>query len=204
MTLKTTLLPAGISLVLVWTIGCRPASQATSSNTQSADQSDIVIVANQVPSEANRQAMLQAKDDLFQSLSGRLKEVMSGQGPTAAISVCKNEATQIAKEVSEKHGLQIGRTGVRLRNLNNQPPEWAKELTDNKVDEPTFVSLSNGNAAALLPIKLQSQCLMCHGPRDEIAPIIQEQLTKLYPDDRATGFREGELRGWFWVEMPTS
>jgi hypothetical protein len=35
----------------------------------------------------------------------------------------------------------------------------------------------------------------------QIAPVIAEQLAKLYPDDQATGFLEGELRGWFWVEM---
>jgi hypothetical protein len=25
-----------------------------------------------------------------------------------------------------------------------------------------------------------------------------------YPKDQATGFKEGDLRGWFWVEVPPS
>jgi hypothetical protein len=27
-------------------------------------------------------------------------------------------------------------------------------------------------------------------------------LAARYPDDRATGFAPGDLRGWFWVEVP--
>jgi len=27
-------------------------------------------------------------------------------------------------------------------------------------------------------------------------------LRDRYPKDRAIGFKEGEIRGWFWVEMP--
>jgi hypothetical protein len=70
-----------------------------------------------------------------------------------------------------------------------------------KTDTPQFVKLSNGHSAALLPIKLQAQCLMCHGPEEQIVPEIKAQLAKLYPDDRATGFEEGELRGWFWIDL---
>ena len=33
---------------------------------------------------------------------------------------------------------------------------------------------------------------------DELAAAIAEQ----YPDDRAVGYGEGQLRGWFWVDVP--
>ena len=148
--------------------------------------------------------MLAAKDALFKKLSGRLMETMTGEGPVAAIGVCKTEAPEIAKAVSEEYGLTIGRTGVRLRNSTNLPPRWSRQLVESQTDTPTFVTLSGGSAAALLPIKLQAQCLMCHGPKEQIAPDIQTQLGKLYPDDEATGFQEGELRGWFWIELPNA
>ncbi len=160
------------------------------------------IVEGQSPSEASKEKMLAAKDALFTRLSGRLMDAMTSQGPVAAISVCQNEAPSIAKAVGDEQGLQIGRTGVRLRNPDNVAPLWAQALVRDKVDAPTFVTLDNGHSAALLPIKLQGQCLMCHGPKVDIAPGIQEQLTKLYPNDEATGFKEGELRGWFWIDLP--
>ena len=183
-------------------VGCSGKPTATKTANSSAEQASATIVAGIEPNEEQRQAMLGAQLLLFQRLSGRLMQAMGEQGPAAAITVCQTEAPQIAADVSEQQGLSIGRTGVRLRNPNNQPPAWAKPLTDQKTDTPTFVTLSNGQAAALLPIKLQGTCLMCHGPKEQIAPLVAAQLAKLYPDDQATGFQEGELRGWFWIELP--
>ena len=40
-------------------------------------------------------------------------------------------------------------------------------------------------------------CLQCHG--EAIAPPVAEKITKLYPEDKATGFREGDIRGAFVV-----
>ncbi len=181
--------------------GC--GSQSGSETQRATDESaTATIIEGQAPSEASKQKMLAAKDALFTKLSGRLVEAMSSQGPAAAITVCQQEAPEIAKAVGAEHGLQIGRTGVRLRNPANIAPAWAEKLVQDKTDTPTFVTLDNGHAAALLPIKLQGQCLMCHGPKQGIAPMIQEHLAKLYPNDQATGFQEGELRGWFWIDLP--
>ncbi len=181
--------------------GCQESSTPVTSRTTASGDPGLSIVEDEVPTDQQRRAMLAAKDALFEKLSGRLMEVMGGQGPAAAIAVCKTEADQIADRVGESRGLKIGRTGVRLRNPNNEPPAWARPLTDQKIDTPRFVTLTNGDAAALLPIKLQGQCLMCHGPKEQIAPVVDEQLAKLYPGDEATGFEEGELRGWFWIEL---
>ncbi len=162
----------------------------------------VTIVENQQPAEEQKQKLLAAKEELFKRLSGRLMKAMADGGPAAAIEVCQKEAVQIAKTVSEQHGLEIGRTGVRLRNPNNQAPKWASELVTAKSETPTFAVLTNGHTTAFLPIKLQPQCLMCHGPKELISPDVQSQLSKLFPDDRAIGFKDGELRGWFWVDLP--
>jgi hypothetical protein len=166
-----------------------------------ADSERVSIVQGKSPSNDQRAKMLAAKDTLFAQLSGKLMDAMSEGGPAAAISVCKVQASEIAKRVSEEHGLTIGRTGVRLRNQSNIAPEWASEMVDAGIEEPSFVMLSDGKAAALLPIKLQAQCVMCHGPDDQITPDVKSRLAELYPEDRAPGFKEGDLRGWFWIEM---
>lgn len=187
--------------MLIGLLGCRQqADQAVSVDSNS--KPEVSIVDQTTPTDQQKERMLAAKEALFQQLSGRLAEAMGSQGPAAAITVCQQEAPSIAKAVGKEKGLLIGRTGVRLRNQNNAPPKWAKPLVEAKTATPTFVNLTNGHAAALLPIKLQTQCLMCHGPSDQIAPVIQDQLAKLYPNDEATGFQEGDLRGWFWIDMP--
>jgi hypothetical protein len=152
------------------------------------------------PNEEQKTTILAAKDILFETLSGRLMEVMSTDGPVAAIEVCKNEAGKIAKSIGEQEGVRIGRTALKLRNPNNTPPRWAESLMDTERDQATFLTFSDGRAGALLPIKLKAQCLTCHGPVEQILPEIKTQLATLYPADNATGFNEGDLRGWFWVE----
>jgi cytochrome c553 len=54
----------------------------------------------------------------------------------------------------------------------------------------------------LLPIRLVALCATCHGDATTIPAPVQERLAALYPQDQATGFRDGDLRGWFWVEVP--
>lgn len=193
---------ACLSLVAL-TLGCRKDVAESTAGLQTGTGDAITIVVDSQPTEEQRAELLVAKDALFQQLSGKLMAAMA-QGPAQAIAVCQKEARQIAENVGKEQGVKIGRVGVRLRNPNNTGPDWAAPLIAAKQDTPVFANLSNGHAAALLPIKLQAQCLMCHGPKAQIAPVIEEQLAKLYPDDAATGFQEGELRGWFWIEKPSS
>lgn len=194
----------GLLVAILVFAGCKPVPEvAIEAKKQTADvgRANVSIVTDKIPSEEDKSAMLVAKDAMFTRLSGALMDAMASGGPAAAITVCKTKAPEIAEEVSRLHDLRIGRTGVRLRNLNNTAPGWAAKMTEDMIDNPQFVSLSNGGSAALLPIKMQAMCLMCHGPEEQLVPEIKTKLSELYPDDRATGFQEGELRGWFWIEM---
>jgi hypothetical protein len=143
-----------------------------------------------------------ARAALFQRLSGRLTEVVAAEGPVAAIRVCRDEAPDIARTVGEEQGLRIGRTGVRLRNPDNTPPAWAAAAVAARADERSAWVRQDDTVAELSPILLAAQCVACHGTPEALAPGVAEALAELYPEDQATGFAEGELRGWFWVEVP--
>jgi len=172
--------------LLAWSTGCRQQSPAET----------FVI------DETQKARAMAAKELLFQRLSGRLMEVMMADGPVAAIEVCSREAKEIAVKVGEETGVEIGRTSLRLRNSANQPPGWVKPLMRPDATEPQFVKVDDDHDGALLPIKLQAQCVICHGPKDQIFDPVADQLAKLYPDDAAIGFNEGDLRGWFWITLP--
>lgn len=144
---------------------------------------------------------LAARDAMFTSLKGRLMEVIGSEGPATAIPVCSKEAPQIADLVSQEHGLKIGRTSFRLRNTDNAPPTWATQLVADRVAEPTCLT-QEGKLAALLPIRIQVPCLICHGSEDTIPPSVKDALSEHYPKDQSTGFQVGDLWGWFYVEVP--
>jgi hypothetical protein len=143
-----------------------------------------------------------ARSALFTKLSARLQEVMKADGPVAAIRVCKAEAPALAAEVGRHQGVRIGRTSWKLRSPGNRVPAWAVAAVADRAAEPVFQAAPGGGLRALLPIRLMKGCLACHGDAAALAPGVAEALARDYPEDRATGFKEGELRGWFWVEVP--
>lgn len=190
---------ATFAALLLVASGCRQPTQ------ESADTAWTPVAEGDMTSEqmTQREKALTARDAMFTSLKGRLMEVIGSEGPAAAISVCSKEAPQIAGQISQEHGLEIGRTSFRLRNTDNAPPTWATQLVANRVAEPTYLT-QEGKLAVLLPIRIQTPCLMCHGSEDTIATPVKDALAEHYAKDQATGFQEGDLRGWFCVEVPAA
>ena len=41
-----------------------------------------------------------------------------------------------------------------------------------------------------------------HGADQDLDPAVKAAISARYPEDRATNFAAGDLRGWFWVEVP--
>ncbi len=180
--------------ILVLT-GCSPSDHAIVQ--QSTPKLDVV------PADVRDQAVA-ASEELFKRLSGRLMQVLQEKGPAAAISICSQEAPKFAEAVGRERNLRIGRTSLKLRNPSNEPPLWAKALIESKPNEPQFFTLENNLVGALLPIHLKATCLLCHGPKDSILDDVKVELAKYYPHDQATGYQEGDVRGWFWMEIPES
>lgn len=143
-----------------------------------------------------------ARQALFNRLLTRLQAVLPTEGPAAAIAVCRDEAPRLAREVSQETGVRIGRTSWGLRNPANAPPSWAEPLVRRRVARPTYLVHEDGRLAALLPIMTAQTCLTCHGDPATIAAPVRQALAQHYPQDAALGFGEGDLRGWFWVEVP--
>ncbi len=124
----------------------------------------------------------------------------AADGPPGAIEVCATLAPALAGEVAAEHGLALGRTSWRLRNPANRPPAWAAPLVADRPEAEVLARLPGGGLGVLLPIRVAPACTVCHG--QAVAPAVREALARRYPDDQATGFAPGDLRGWFWVEVP--
>ncbi|MBA2662789.1 MAG: DUF3365 domain-containing protein [Bradymonadaceae bacterium] len=144
-----------------------------------------------------------ARAELATRLMQRVAQVSQADGFSAAVEVCHGEAPKIAAEVAAKHRVAIGRTSSRLRNPSNLAPVWSEALF-NEPGEPAIAVGPHGEFGVVHPIVLGELCANCHGAADKLAPGVAEILTQRYPDDRATGYAPGELRGWFWVEVPKS
>ena len=149
---------------------------------------------------------------LGSKLKSKLVYAMQSSGPEAAISVCNIEATKISAEVSNKNNIKVGRTSLKIRNTENQPDAWEiKQLkwfeaeNDSGVDIKTLeiseIIKENGKSIFryMKAIPMQEQCALCHGTT--IAPSVTVKINSLYPQDQATAFKLGDIRGAFTVKM---
>jgi len=124
-------------------------------------------------------------------------------GPAAAIDACRGEAPRLAEKYSTA-GIKVGRTSDRLRNPANAGPDWVtptlqRWLADADAREPAVVELDGERVGYVEPIVTQPLCLACHG--ETLSPAVADTIERLYPEDQATGFAAGDLRGVFWVEF---
>ena len=124
--------------------------------------------------------------------------------PAGAVAFCHERAPEIARQVSKEKELKIGRTSHKLRNPDNAPPSWAEPAVQKKEARQYVMRGPDDQLGYLAPIKVGGVCVNCHGKKDELAPGVADKLDKYYPKDQATGFEVGDLRGWFWVEVPES
>ncbi|TDY04233.1 Tll0287-like domain-containing protein [Thiohalophilus thiocyanatoxydans] len=152
----------------------------------------------------------QAVKQFFGQLKGELQAAMKAGGPVNAIEVCSEKAPAIARDVSKEKGLQIGRTSLKPRNPNNTPDQWEevvlREFEQRKANgenpkkmEKHEIVEQNGQQQFryMKAIPTGKLCLKCHG--SELDPAVSAKLEKLYPEDRATGYSKGDLRGAFTI-----
>jgi len=144
---------------------------------------------------------------LHSALISELRRDIETGGVAGAMAACHLDLTDTVYRVARQEGIAVGRTSARLRNPTNAPPAWASAIVARYPNQPSkgidgFVVDLGTRVGLLRPIREQAMCTPCHGPVQALDPHVRAELTERYPADRATGFNEGDLRGWFWVELP--
>lgn len=144
--------------------------------------------------------------DTFQGvLQTELKTALKNGGPIAAASVCKEAAPAIAQAQSEASGAEVVRVALRNRNPVATVSDEMHPHYDALAKAPivggrpaTRIWRSRGtdgdrvNFMRAIPMQEQP-CALCHGK--DVAPDVAKQIRALYPDDLATGFAPGDMRG---------
>ncbi|MBL1141574.1 MAG: DUF3365 domain-containing protein [Proteobacteria bacterium] len=133
-----------------------------------------------------------------------LKQALEEGGPVKAIKVCNIEAPQIAGELSEQHKLRIGRTSLKIRNPNNEADAWEqavlqqfeqRKLQGEDIATLEYFEETEKGFRYMKAIPTKGLCLACHG--EALSESVKTTLTEYYPNDKATGFKTGDIRGAF-------
>ena len=134
-----------------------------------------------------------------------LRDQLAPGGPARAMNSFHLEVTATIQRLARQEGIAAGRTSDRLRSPTNAPRPWAAPLVKAHAGQSArtvegFAVDLGEKIGVLRPIAERPVCAGCHGPL--LAPGVKSALQERYPADRATGFANGEIRGWFWVEIP--
>jgi hypothetical protein len=139
--------------------------------------------------------------------SRELASELASGGPGDAIRVCHLSATSLIYRLGREEGIAAGRTAARLRTPANAPRPWAAPIVKQYANAKAasvdgFVADLGDKVGVMGPVVHRAVCSSCHGVEEKLDPRVRGELKERYPADRATGFKDGDLRGWIWVEVP--
>ena len=151
----------------------------------------------------------EAVDTLINTLGGQLKAAIKAGGPEVALSVCKDIAMPLTEGTSEKFkDLTITRVTDKPRNPANAADatdlaaldrfRTAQEKSDPLV--PFTTSADGEPVRYYRPLVIADVCLKCHGDRDAMSDKLRTLVEASYPEDKALGYKLGDLRGLIRVE----
>ena len=143
---------------------------------------------------------------LAQNLKKTLVNAIKNKGLVGAVEQCNIEAPIISQNLSTKN-LKVSRIASKNRNPENKATLeqeevlkfFKQEIALGKSPKNLYkVVKTQDSMQYLKPIVTGKVCLACHGSK--VSGDLKAKIKKLYPNDLATGFEEGSLRGAFLVE----
>ncbi len=140
----------------------------------------------------------------FKVFKSNIQTIAAKDGLPGVVDFCHENAEKITDSLGKLHNVVIKRTSHKLRNEKNKPDADSQAVLENylklqetqKPMEPVVKKAADGYVHFYAPIKLKKECLKCHGtPGQEVSDEIYNLIKSKYPNDKATGFKEGKLRG---------
>lgn len=157
-----------------------------------------------------------AANALKNVLKENLQKKMKNEGPLGALQFCANQAQQLTEMINRdaKKGIRVKRVSQKYRNPVNQPDkldrlafEFFRQMKerDGKYPDDFITRLRHKEDKNIEvfryyePLFIEKPCLACHG--EQLKPEVAAQLKEYYPEDKATGYKLGDLRGLIAVEV---
>ncbi len=169
------------------------------------------------PAEAQKVAAIgeAAAGKLKQTLVAELTAAIQSGGTGAAIDVCSKKALQLTESIvySSNNVLEVKRTTFKYRNPQNAPDDWdaqALQVYETAAQKgetlpPSYIQKIKRDGETTFryyqPLLAAGLCLNCHGDINLLSEEVSAQLATLYPDDKATGYKEGDFRGLIRVSV---
>ena len=146
--------------------------------------------------------------EFMKDLKGVLISQIQTNGVIQAVSVCSDTAQILTNNFGIQKGVYIKRISLKNRNENNFPDNFEKKVLskfemlhqskelNSETEHAEIVQEGEFKYLRYLkPILVQAECLNCHGSETEIMPEVKQLIAQEYIDDKAIGYKIGDLRG---------
>ncbi len=168
-----------------------------------------------IPDSRSEQALHEARQvssELAEKVRGLLLQEVEKGGFVNAVRVCSEWAQQITQQFNRQTGHYVRRVSLKYRNPKNIPDDYERRKLEEfdflnrekRLDNEYVEVVKEGDQEYLRfmrPLVAAPLCLVCHGPKENIPLEIKSMLAEKYPDDRATGFLAGDVRGAISVKI---
>lgn len=145
----------------------------------------------------------------FAKLSEELMKALAEGGASHALPFCHANVPKLMAEVSEQQVASIQRLTHKPRNPKNRVSEAEQKILDGfatalkagQSPTPVVQTDASGRKVFYSPIYVaMATCLQCHGePGKDISEADVKLIRSLFPEDLATGFKLGDLRGMWKI-----
>lgn len=146
----------------------------------------------------------------FKLLGKNLISQMQQGGPSQALPFCNVQAIPLTEIIATQEKVQLKRVSRMYRNSANKPnatelhviSDYESDLLRGKKLAPVLISSPEGKPQFFAPIFINKKCLACHGViHSQVSKKTDSLIKALYPNDLATGYKVGDLRGIWSVQF---
>lgn len=137
-------------------------------------------------------------EETKKNLVTNLTQKISENGAENALEFCNVNAIPLTKQLEDQHNVMIKRVSDKNRNPDNAANETERKYIDFFKEQLALkqkLEAKFDNGVFYAPITTNSMCLQCHGSEKDIKPETLAKIKSLYPNDKATGYKENEMRG---------
>ncbi len=139
------------------------------------------------------------------ALKPALKKAIKTKGLEHAVEFCAVKAPEITKKINQQNKeWTIKRVSLKNRNPSAKPDNWERKVlkmfdkrqsNGESAKKMAYSEMVNGEFRFMKAQGVQGVCLSCHSKN--IAKNIKSAIDKHYPNDKATGYSLGQIRGAF-------
>jgi hypothetical protein len=145
------------------------------------------------------------------TLGKNLQQALMSGGVENAIRFCKINAMPLVDSLSRQFDASIKRVTKKARNPDDLPNDlestildaYEQQLNDSLKLQANVQKIDEANYLFTQPIFIDNAlCLTCHGSLENgLTEETKNFIKEKYPDDKATGYAIGDLRGMWSITL---